>query len=365
MADIHMCYSGLNGSGKSYGVVANVVIPSLEKGIAIATNLKFKDALYERFPNAVIEIFESGDLINDNGPYVEYLLQERFKKCSLFIFDEAQEYLGSNFTEKNFSPEATTFFNMLRHRKVKYEDCSRVSHAIYITPSADRIVKFVRGLIATTYLHKKLDAIGLSSMYRVDVYQGTVPVDTTKKALVTKNGKYKADNFQYYYSQTLGDDTEGDFDDSFGLEENVDGRKSLVKGIFIRSTFGIFMLVFGFIFLYSKLTSDDPFDLSTDESPSESSSPSIIPSGGYKSSSSELVLPDPKYFIVGSFKTPYGYKYIVSDSSGRQFNSSAFVDMGYLLDGIKPCHFRVLKDKGVFDVRCGFILTPESDTVSS
>ena len=367
MADIHMCYSGLNGSGKSYGVVANVVIPCLEKGIAIATNLKFKDALYERFPNAVIESFESSDLVCESGPYIEYLFQERFKKCSLFIFDEAQEYLNSSFTEKHFSQEASTFFTMLRHRKVTYDDCTRISHAIYITPGADRLSKFIRGLIATTYLHKKLDAIGLDNRYRVDIYDGTIATDTTKKAKSVRGGWYRKDNFQYYYSQTLGafGENDDDLDETFGLEENVDGRKSLLKGIVLKSAFGIFMLLFGFFFLVSKLSSEDPFDLSTGKGNSLDSD--VLSSSSNESfhTSPSFAIPEPKYFIVGSFRTPYGYQYIISDSNGRQFNSSSFTDMGFLVDGLKPCHLRILRDESMFDVYCGFIVSSDEDSVAS
>lgn len=258
--DRHSLYSGYNGSGKSYGVVANVVIPAVENGISICTNLEFTDSFYETYPNAVIERFNIEDVLTPDGkPFLEFFYNPRFDKCSLFILDEAQEYLPASLTARDFNQKASTWFMKIRHRIVDYpasddfpEGRSISSQVVYLTPCADRLAKFVRSLISVTYLHTKLDHLGMNDSYRVDIYRSPVPTDTTKKSTRTLNGKYREKVYSLYRSQT-GLSGEQGLDHEHALELTADPRKTLIKGILTRALGGLFVMGLSLFFVFDIL----------------------------------------------------------------------------------------------------------------
>lgn len=389
--DRHSLYSGYNGSGKSYGVMANVVIPAIEQGISICTNLEFTDEFYDKYPDCVVETFTIEDVITPDGkPHLEFFYSERFDKCSLFVLDEAQEYIPSSLTARDVSQKATTFFNKIRHRVVDYSDGRRVStQIVYLTPCADRLAKFVRGLISVTYLHKKLDYLGMSKSYRVDIYHGTVPTDTTKKATRTLNGSYRSSVYSLYRSQTGLEGAQG-VDHEHALELTADPRKRLIKGIIVRSLGGLFILFLSLYYVFSTLDeqsggyfsgdtyeSGDTYDSEQIVDPSDSSSPGSVNIPSYVSSRPEwlpphIPMPSSPHFDLDSiyiegliYSTSDGPSYMFRDSNtGKPIPSYLIMASGFLVQYVDSCiAFLIHPDSSQSVVTCSDSPS-ESSTVS-
>ncbi|MBW4980748.1 hypothetical protein KZZ05_20960, partial [Marinobacter adhaerens] len=85
-------YSGLPGSGKSYGVVENVVIPALEAGRHIITNIPLKlGRLSDDYPQGKVTIFDNKEAENDHT----FFDLERHPAGVIWIIDEAWRFWKS------------------------------------------------------------------------------------------------------------------------------------------------------------------------------------------------------------------------------------------------------------------------------
>ena len=219
-------YSGLPGSGKSYGVVENVVIPALEAGRHIITNIPLKlGRLSDDYPQGKVTMFDNKEAEDDPT----FFDLERHPAGVIWIIDEAWRFWKSGMKATNIPQCQKEFFTEHRHN---VGPDGRTNEIVLVTQDLAQLCAFVRGLVEETYRAVKLTAIGQKNKCRVDVYMGAATGQKPGKPMRQLYGSYKPEIYQYYKSHTRN---KTDF--AAGMEEKADDRANVLKHPLIK--FGI------------------------------------------------------------------------------------------------------------------------------
>lgn len=211
-------YVGLPGSGKSYGVFENVIIPALREGRVVYTNIPFNDQELMDHCGFLPVPFEVRDLQqNDNW------FQEVFESGAIFVCDEAWRVWQGG-TRANQIPDGHKSF-FAEHRHMVGSN-GRSTEIILCTQDLNQIASFVRNLIETTYRAVKLSAVGAQKRFRIDIFGGAVTGQNPPKNQIIRQlyGTYKPEVFECYKSHTMSETgTAGD-------ESKADKRANVLKG---------------------------------------------------------------------------------------------------------------------------------------
>lgn len=247
-------YSGLPGSGKSYGVVENVVIPALEAGRHIITNIPLKlGRLADDYPQGKVTIFD-----NKEAEHPDFFSLDNHPGGVIWIIDEAWRFWKSGMKAVNIPQNQKEFFT--EHRHMVGED-GRTNEIVLVTQDLQQLCSFVRNLVEETYRAVKLTAVGQKNRYRVDVFQGGVTGQRPGKPMRQLYGKYKPEIYQYYKSHTRN---KTDF--AAGMEEKADDRANVLKHPLIKygiplsvliMAFGVYQ-VYGYFTRYQDMPTDSP-----------------------------------------------------------------------------------------------------------
>lgn len=216
-------YSGLPGSGKSYGVVENVIIPALESGRHIITNIPLKlGRLTDDFPQGKVTMFDNREAEEDPT----FFDLERHPAGVIWVIDEAWRFWKSGAKSVNMPQCQKEFFTEHRHN---VGPDGRTNEIVLVTQDLAQLAAFVRGLVEETYRAVKLTAIGQKNKYRIDVYMGAATGQKPGKPMRQLYGQYKPEIYQYYKSHTRN---KTDF--AAGMEEKADDRANVLKHPLIR-----------------------------------------------------------------------------------------------------------------------------------
>lgn len=210
-----VAYVGLPGSGKSYGVVENVIIPALKAGRLVVHNMHLEDekliqhcgaGSLQKLPEGVTA---SG--IVTNTPAGAYL-----------VLDEVWRYWAAGQTANKIPEAEKEFFAMHRH---KVGEDGNTQEICLVTQDLSQISGFLRQLVEQTFRSTKLTAIGSKNRYRIDVYEGAVTGQKPSESRRIRQifGKYQKEIFDLYRSHTLSNNGAGN-------EEKADDRGNLLKG---------------------------------------------------------------------------------------------------------------------------------------
>jgi len=191
-------YSGRPGSGKSYNSVANVIIPAVQAGRTVVTNVVLdKAAIFADYPDANIITFPFGLNHQDAHKHISLGL---YPAGSVYVIDEGAKLFPTGLKVTNVESSLLTFFTEHRH-SVGSDGYS--SEIFVLCQENSQLAKFVRDLVDTTYHHVKLDKHGLKNSFRVDIYDGSINGASYRgQPLESKNGTYKPEIFKYYKSHT-------------------------------------------------------------------------------------------------------------------------------------------------------------------
>jgi zona occludens toxin len=230
-------YTGLPGSGKSYGVVENVILPALKAGRRVETNIPLNLDLFAELGFAPPRIFSNDDII-DNPDF----FQDTFQAGATIVIDEAWRFWPSGMKATNMLEGHKSFF--AEHRHMVGED-AQSTEIILCTQDLGQIASNVRSLVEFTYRSVKLNAVGLSKKFRIDIYQGAVsgPKPPVSQRLRQIGGSYKPEIYRLYKSQTMSETNEHGNEAISDKRTNILNSKFLLIGIPI-----IFSLVFAFIY---------------------------------------------------------------------------------------------------------------------
>lgn len=192
-------YVGLPGSGKSYGVVENVIVPALSAKREVWTNIPcHADALIQ-LTGATVTQFDIADLEANNRWFLDVL-----PKGAICILDEAWRLWPSGLKANKVDACHKEYMAEIRHL---VNDAGFSSQLVIVTQDLQQLASFARTLIETTFRVVKLKAIGTDKRYRVDAYDGAVTGSNPPKTRLIRSifGKYRSEIYALYKSHTKSD----------------------------------------------------------------------------------------------------------------------------------------------------------------
>lgn len=190
-------YFGNTGAGKTYGVVEYVVIPSLQEGRHIVTNIVlYGDLLTSIYGGSITQLpsdwYEDPNFADSIPPGAVLLLDECWRKWPA----------GSNVKSVPVKEMA-----LLKEHRHRVDAKGRAMRVVLISQFASDLASWTRKLIDVSYRMEKLSALGASNTFHVDVIKGCPTGDSVPKKLIiqTRKGTYKPEIYQYYQSSTASE----------------------------------------------------------------------------------------------------------------------------------------------------------------
>lgn len=277
-------YVGRMGSGKTYEVVTGVILGGLRRGRRVVSNiagLNF-EAMQQVLLSEGMAESDIGELIqidhekvldqyfwrSDSEPAASKPLPDSNKVWrkvrhftnpedapdsgletfptdyfiqpgDLVALDEIWRFWsGFSTKDDDGKKRPATVMNFFRmHRHFIHPDTGVACDVALITQDVMDISRQVRAVIEETYYMEKLTAIGSSSRYRVDIFQGG---RTNRRPLRSLQRSYDPQMFPLYSSHSQK--KEGGAD---AIEVNIDKRGNILSGPMFKFILPVGALVFG------------------------------------------------------------------------------------------------------------------------
>ncbi|EGC2195072.1 hypothetical protein H8900_001354 [Salmonella enterica] len=248
-------YIGIPGSGKSYECVSSVLLPAVQAGRRVITNIigVVPDVIYDycvdklnldRASLGVVVVVDSNAMKKrDFFPYKDSndtTVTDTFcKPGDLIVADEVWRLWPK---DSDICTEHRSFF--AEHRHFTDEKTGACCDFVYMTQSLPTVARYIRDRQDKTFRMKKLTSLGLSTRYRVDVFEGA---KITKSALLQSFQRgYKKEIFPLYKS----------YDGVNGAEHVVDKRQSFInkRFIFIYFFIPVVLVLVGFYYVFDFFT---------------------------------------------------------------------------------------------------------------
>lgn len=284
-------YTGLMGHGKSYEVVANVILLAIASGRRLVTNvsnLQIEDIyaylidkrdIKPELLGSIVQI-QNEDIPKSNffpvelkeGQTLEDLPESVVKAGDLVVIDECWRWWAAGC---KFDPAHMTFFRM--HRHFVNNETSHSCDVVLIVQDVGDLDRKLKVIVENTYRMTKLKALGLPTRYRVDVF---LSYKVTRAPHMSYQRKYDKEIFPLYKSYSQGAKA--------GNEVPIDNRANLFGGSFFRFVLPFLLIVCLPIALY-KVYSFFSSSSATPTPVKDASSPaSPSPRGASSASSSSL-----------------------------------------------------------------------------
>lgn len=231
-------YVGNPGSGKSYGVVEHVILPALKSGRRIWTNIPLELELLEQEFEGKITLFNIIDIQRNPAWF-----QDVFEAGATIVIDEAWDLWPAGLKATNALQGHKEFIAKHRHM-VGTDNFS--TEIVLVTQKLGDIAMFARNKVDFTYWATKLEAVGASKSYRIDVYQGVATGDNPPKRNRLRQilGKYQESVWKYYKSQTMSTGSQ------HGSEKMSDSRVNIFNSKFLKVGVPVLVGVLLFIIWY-------------------------------------------------------------------------------------------------------------------
>ncbi|MBK1718524.1 zonular occludens toxin domain-containing protein [Thiocystis violacea] len=193
--------TGTPGAGKSYSAVALTIVPALNLGRPIRTNIPLVyDEISQVWPDADIREFE-----------IHETVYNEFPGGALIVLDEANSCFPSGQRADRANPHAFEWLKMHRHRIGMVGERQLSQEVVLISQGSSDLAKWVRTKIDKTYVIRKLDAVGAEKRFRCDIYQGCQDTDrpAVRSHIRGYTGTYEDKYTGLYHSHTQGQSFDG------------------------------------------------------------------------------------------------------------------------------------------------------------
>lgn len=191
-------YVGLPGAGKSYGVVANAILPALKQGRRVVTNIPLnRDAVRKVVPGGEIVELDIERVATQPETIDEYCTAG-----SVVVIDEVWRLWPAG-VKSNQVPES--FRSLLAEHRHKVDSKGNAMLIILVTQDLQQISAWARSLIETTFVHTQLGHVGANRKYRVASYRGPVgTMDAPDSRRIREMfGTYRKSVYDLYQSHTM------------------------------------------------------------------------------------------------------------------------------------------------------------------
>lgn len=200
-------YTGRPRSGKSYSVVKNVILPSLRGGRHVFTNIPLTEVAHEEFPGLIHQL--------DAKWYSDPNLVDQFFDGAVVVLDELWRRWPKGMHASKVPFKDKEFLAEHGHL---VDDEGNTTRVVLVTQDLDQIAAFATMLVDVTYMSVKLSAVGASSKFRVDIYEGAAKGQRPPKAQLLRStyDTYDKKYYRYYKSATksktgeVGDESRAD-----------------------------------------------------------------------------------------------------------------------------------------------------------
>ncbi|WP_342220877.1 zonular occludens toxin family protein [Candidatus Fukatsuia endosymbiont of Tuberolachnus salignus] len=315
-------YVGVPGSGKSYEVVASVIIPACLAGRRVVTNIY--GISVDKIADYCVSVKKADRTSLGHIIYVE---NEQVQQETFFPYKTAQAALcGNTFcqsgdlicideawriwpTEKKIPVQHQSF--IAEHRHFTNERTGVCCDLVVINQSVTNLPRFIKDRIETTYRMQKLLALGLRTRYRVDVFTGIRLFKSTRTT--SYQCAYDKAIFALYHSYEGGKGTELTVD----KRQNVFSSARLgwvVIGMLLLAGVSVTFLVYFFTqYASSEASSDKPAMRSVPVNPSPivTTSLHVVPASPEKPAISA------RWRVAGKLAKKGQIWVVLADNAGR------------------------------------------------
>ncbi|VVE28800.1 Zonular occludens toxin [Pandoraea horticolens] len=324
-------YTGLMGSGKSYEVVSNVIVPAVLAGRRVVTNIDginpeeiyayCKDVgkghakgLGDVIPVKNADIRKDGFFPDETRLEVESFV----KAGDLVAIDEAWEFWSA---EKKITPEHMRFFRMHRHY-VHAETGVSCDVALMIQSITD-LHRQLRSVIEITFVTKKLKVLGQNRRYRIEMYSGA---KLTKAAQISIDiTTYKPAIFPLYQSYAGGK----------GNERAIDARHNILRSpkVWIKVAIYAACSIGSGWYCWRYFHPQTAAETSANQV--ASAEPHVTPDGAPYPTPTPVPIPSERWRVAGHYSVAGERHVVLSDSSGRIriASASGFRNLGLTIVG--------------------------------
>jgi zona occludens toxin len=216
-------YTGLQGSGKSFEVVSGPILDAIAQGRRVVTNVagidqdRIHDYLEKKRGLDVDKLGVIVHVSNERVMEPQFFPDEEKPELvsvvqggDLVAIDEAWRCWG---TDKKLTHEHMQFFRM--HRHYVHPDTAVTCDVVVMTQDIAGLNRALKNVIEFAFKMHKLKSLGLSSRYRVEIYEGSKL--TKSMRIDQKQKKYDPEIFPLYQSYTGGK----------GMEKAIDSRQNI------------------------------------------------------------------------------------------------------------------------------------------
>lgn len=241
-----VAFTGLPGHGKSYGVVAHVILPALKAGRQVVTNIPLEmDEILKTFPDAKIQFIEKIDEFADGTKTFE----RDVPPGAVVIIDEVWRIWPAGIRANEAPADHKTF--LAEHRHLVGPD-GLTTEVVLVTQDLAQISNFARLLVEKTFITHKMIQLGSKANYRVDIHHGAVVGQRggSNSSGGSQHGKYSESVWKYYKSHTKSPNV-------VGIEAEADTRGSVWRRpiIWLGLPAGAAVVVFAVYFVADSFTS--------------------------------------------------------------------------------------------------------------
>ena len=190
-----LAYVGLPGSGKSYDVVENQILPALKAGRVVVTNVPMvTEEILKEIPTANLIELPLDTIRAEPERIFEYV-----KPGCLLVLDEAWRIWPAG-DKVNKVPEA--FKKLLAEHRHMVDAAGDSMQIVIVVQDLGNLGAFAVRMVEKTFNHTKLTTLGLDKQYRIDIYEGAVkgPNYPTSNRVRDILGSYKPEVYRFYKS---------------------------------------------------------------------------------------------------------------------------------------------------------------------
>jgi zona occludens toxin len=236
-------YTGLMGSGKSYEVVSEVIVPAIRGGRRVVTNVdgiseeKIHDYLAAKHPDDKAELY--GRVLHvtndqvfqpDFLPYYDDAKDAHTNTIvqpgDLVAIDEAWRFWG---TDCKLHKHHKSFF--LEHRHFVNDQTNVACDLVIMIQDLGTLHRFVKNVLAFTFRTHKKVSLGLNNTYSLNIYEGNKISKASQIGNYTRT--YKKEIFPLYSSFKGGKQ---------GVIVNADKRQNIFTD---KKLWGLVLLLVG------------------------------------------------------------------------------------------------------------------------
>jgi zona occludens toxin len=243
-------YTGQPGSGKSYSVVAHVIIPALKKDRHVVTNIPLdEETLVQVYGGQITQL--PLDALEDPD------LPDRIPPGCVAVIDECWNRWPSG---QRVAKAANGDLHWLKEHRHRVDTAGNAMQVVLVTQDPSDLASWVRKLIKHTFWMEKLDTVGADNRFSIKIYKGCPTGENIPKRYLIRQsyGSYEPDIYQYYQSATQSESF------SVGDEKAMDRRTSIWKspGFIAQMTISpaIFCIAIGVLYwsMTSATKEDEP-----------------------------------------------------------------------------------------------------------